>query len=185
MDMKGVSAYPRTALDPSFRTGLILCGMGGPEGPNAVEPVMREVFGDPGIFPVPRLLAPLIGAMIARKRSASVAERYLLMDPAGATPQLKYTRDQADLLARLADRLDRRSLEILSLHCQDGLSQAEVAGLLKVSRRTVGKRLAKARRLIEALGLDNADGVVRASFVHYTAPEEVDRLIGALDALLP
>jgi ferrochelatase len=101
VDMKGVSAYPRTALDPSFRTGLILCGMGGPDGPDAVEPFLRNLFRDPAIFPVPRLLAPLIGAMIARKRSASVAERYLLMDPAGATPQLKYTRDQAGLLARL------------------------------------------------------------------------------------
>ena len=41
-----------------------------------------------------------------------------------------------------------------------------------------------AYRLVEALGLDNADGVVRASFVHYTSPAEVHRLIGALDALL-
>ncbi len=41
-----------------------------------------------------------------------------------------------------------------------------------------------AYRLVEALGFDNADGVVRASFVHYTAPSEVDRLVAALDALL-
>jgi len=41
-----------------------------------------------------------------------------------------------------------------------------------------------AYRLVEALGLHDAGGVVRASFVHYTAPEEVDRLIAALDALL-
>ena len=39
-------------------------------------------------------------------------------------------------------------------------------------------------RLIEALGYDNDDGVVRASFVHYTSPEEVTRLIEALDQLL-
>jgi cysteine desulfurase family protein (TIGR01976 family) len=42
-----------------------------------------------------------------------------------------------------------------------------------------------AYRLVEALGLDNADGVVRASFVHYTSPAEVDRLTAALDTLLP
>jgi len=57
----------------------------------------------------------------------------------------------ADLLARLAERLDRRSLEILVLHHQDGLSQEEVAALLRVSRRTVGKRLTKARRIVEQL----------------------------------
>lgn len=64
----------------------------------------------------------------------------------------------ADLLARLAANLDRRSLEILSLHCQDGLSQEEVAKLLKISRRTVGKRLAKARRLVERLSVNGQGG---------------------------
>ncbi|NNJ65047.1 MAG: nitrogen fixation protein NifS, partial [Xanthomonadales bacterium] len=42
-----------------------------------------------------------------------------------------------------------------------------------------------AYRLVEALGIDTEDGVVRCSFVHYTSPEEVDRLIESLDRLLP
>jgi selenocysteine lyase/cysteine desulfurase len=41
-----------------------------------------------------------------------------------------------------------------------------------------------AYRLLQALGIDTADGVVRASFVHYTTPAEVERLIEALDSLL-
>ena len=41
-----------------------------------------------------------------------------------------------------------------------------------------------AYRLIEALGIDTDDGVIRASFVHYTSPDEVDRLLNALDELL-
>ena len=41
-----------------------------------------------------------------------------------------------------------------------------------------------AYRLVEALGIDTDDGVVRTSFVHYTRPEEVTRLIEALDTLL-
>jgi cysteine desulfurase family protein (TIGR01976 family) len=41
-----------------------------------------------------------------------------------------------------------------------------------------------AYRLLQALGIDTADGVVRASFVHYTTPAEVDRLIAALAAML-
>jgi selenocysteine lyase/cysteine desulfurase len=40
-------------------------------------------------------------------------------------------------------------------------------------------------RLIGALGLDEADGVVRVSMVHYNTAAEVDRLIGVLDTLLP
>ena len=41
-----------------------------------------------------------------------------------------------------------------------------------------------AYRLIEALGIDVDDGVVRTSLVHYTSPEEVERLLTALDQLL-
>jgi selenocysteine lyase/cysteine desulfurase len=41
-----------------------------------------------------------------------------------------------------------------------------------------------AYRLCQGLGLDPADGVVRASMVHYNTMEEVDRLIACLDTLL-
>jgi cysteine desulfurase family protein (TIGR01976 family) len=41
-----------------------------------------------------------------------------------------------------------------------------------------------AYRLVESLGYDMDDGVVRASFVHYTAPEEIDRLIKALEQII-
>lgn len=36
-------------------------------------------------------------------------------------------------------------------------------------------------RLLQALGIDPQHGVLRLSFVHYTSPEEIDRLIKALD----
>ncbi len=38
-----------------------------------------------------------------------------------------------------------------------------------------------AKRLIDALGADNNNGVVRASMVHYNSPDEVSRLIRHLD----
>jgi cysteine desulfurase family protein (TIGR01976 family) len=41
-----------------------------------------------------------------------------------------------------------------------------------------------AYRLIEALGIDTDDGVIRVSFVHYTSPEEIDRLLNTLNELL-
>jgi len=39
-------------------------------------------------------------------------------------------------------------------------------------------------RLLEALGIAPEHGVLRLSFVHYTHPTEIERLIGALDAVL-
>lgn len=40
------------------------------------------------------------------------------------------------------------------------------------------------RRLVEWLGYGGPAGVVRASLVHYNSPEEVDRLIAALDTVM-
>jgi selenocysteine lyase/cysteine desulfurase len=39
-------------------------------------------------------------------------------------------------------------------------------------------------RPLRAMGVDPAKGVLRLSFVHYTSPAEVDRLIEALDHVL-
>jgi len=41
-----------------------------------------------------------------------------------------------------------------------------------------------APRLVEALGLARATGVVRVSLAHYNTPDEVDRLVGALEQAL-
>ena len=38
-----------------------------------------------------------------------------------------------------------------------------------------------AYRLMEALGINPGHGVLRLSFTHYTSPEDVQRLIKALD----
>lgn len=39
-------------------------------------------------------------------------------------------------------------------------------------------------RLLEALGIDQNQGVLRLSFTHYTSPEDIDALIAALDRVL-
>jgi len=41
-----------------------------------------------------------------------------------------------------------------------------------------------ANRLLDAVGVDPADGVVRLSWVHYTSPDDIDHLLNALDATL-
>ncbi len=42
-----------------------------------------------------------------------------------------------------------------------------------------------ALRCVQALGMDADDGVVRVSLVHYNSMAEVDRLIAALEVILP
>ncbi len=56
-----------------------------------------------------------------------------------------------DLLARLSARLDARSLEILVCLYVDDMTQEETAALLRISRRTIGKRLGRARAALAAI----------------------------------
>ncbi len=101
--------HPKDRLDPAQTTGLILCGMGGPDKPSSVEPFLRNLFLDPAIFPVPRPFGPLLGRCIARMRAPAVRKRYLQISPDGATPQLPTTRRQAADLARRLSASGRRT----------------------------------------------------------------------------
>ncbi|MSQ99123.1 MAG: aminotransferase class V-fold PLP-dependent enzyme [Xanthomonadales bacterium] len=62
-----------------------------------------------------------------------------------------------------------------------GLSSAELATRLAGKKLGVGAGDYYANRLLEALGIDLKKGALRASFVHYTTADEVDRLMTALD----
>jgi selenocysteine lyase/cysteine desulfurase len=63
-----------------------------------------------------------------------------------------------------------------------GQRSGEVARRLSELQLGVGAGNFYAYRLVKALGFDPDEGVLRASFVHYTSSDEVDRLIAALDA---
>jgi cysteine desulfurase family protein (TIGR01976 family) len=65
-----------------------------------------------------------------------------------------------------------------------GKRSAEIASRLAATKLGVGVGNFYAFRLHQALGIDPEDGTVRASFVHYTTREEVERLIEELGALL-
>lgn len=60
----------------------------------------------------------------------------------------------------------------------------DLAGGLAEQGIGIGAGHFYAYRLVEALGIDTDRGVARASFLHYTSPEEVARLVEALDRLL-
>ena len=66
----------------------------------------------------------------------------------------------------------------------DGHSSADLGKQLADRNLGVGVGHFYAYRAVEALGIDLDDGVVRASFVHYTHPDEVGRLISTLDELI-
>ncbi len=60
----------------------------------------------------------------------------------------------------------------------------EIANHLRSRHVACGVSDFYAYRLVEALGIDPKDGVVRVSMVHYNSVEDVDRLVEALDDIL-
>lgn len=57
-----------------------------------------------------------------------------------------------DLLGKLGERLDGGQLEVLVCRYLDEMTQDEIAAHLGLSRKTVGKRLARAQAAIDELG---------------------------------
>jgi cysteine desulfurase family protein (TIGR01976 family) len=66
----------------------------------------------------------------------------------------------------------------------NGKSSAEIVTALHSRNIAVNNHHFYAKRLLEAVGVDPDDGVVRASMVHYTSSDDVARLLDALDAVL-
>ena len=98
------------------------------------------------------------------------------------------------LLAPLLDYLRNRSRKLRLLGPGDPEGRAPTVSLvLDEQGVTAAERLSRhgimaagghfyAYRLLEAVGVNPGHGVLRLSFVHYTAPEDIQRLIAALDA---
>ncbi len=76
-------------------------------------------------------------------------------------------------------RMPTISFVVLGMHSESVVRHVDRAG--------IGIRFGDfyARRLIEALGLAANGGVVRVSMAHYNTHEEIERLVGSLDQVLP
>ena len=96
-------------------------------------------------------------------------------------PLLDYLAGRNDIRLIGPREAERRAPTVAIAHRRPG---EELARELAEHRIMAGGGSFYANRLVEALGIGAEHGVLRLSFVHYTSPEEVDRLIGALDAVL-
>lgn len=98
-----------------------------------------------------------------------------------ATPLLDYLRNRNDVRLVGPDDPATRAPTIALRHADPGI---EVARRFARHGIMASGGNFYAWRLMQALGIDPAHGVLRLSFVHYTTPQEIDRLIAALDAEL-
>ena len=132
--MNAITSIDQPLLDPVRKTGLILCGMGGPYGPEAVEPFLSNLFQDPALLPVSRYLGPgftrILALLIAKFRAPAVTRRYAMISPDSATPQLQTTREQATELGRRLNEAGRPSVVGVAMRYWHPFPRETVAELL-------------------------------------------------------
>ena len=81
------------------RIAIILCNLGGPDGPAAVRPFLFNLFNDKAIIGAPAPIRFFIAQLISRTREKSAKANYALMG--GGSPIVPETTKQADALARV------------------------------------------------------------------------------------
>jgi protoporphyrin/coproporphyrin ferrochelatase len=78
------------------RTAVILMNLGGPDSPSAVRPFLFNLFSDPAIIRLPRVLRYLLAWLIALRRAGTARRIYEHLG--GASPLLANTEAQAQAL---------------------------------------------------------------------------------------
>ena len=79
----------------------------------------------------------------------------------GEPPPRNFLEDRAvglEMLAALTGKLDKKSSEILVYRYLDDMGQGEIAALMRISRKTVGKRLAKISEVARAIAKTPSGG---------------------------
>src|ERR1051325_12704 len=75
------------------RRAVVLMNLGGPDSPEAVQPFLYNLFSDPAIIRVPRLLRLPLAWMIAARRTVTAQRIYAQLG--GSSPLLANTEAQA------------------------------------------------------------------------------------------
>lgn len=86
------------------RVSVVLFNLGGPDGPDAVQPFLFNLFKDPAIIGLPALLRLPLAKFIAARRAPEARKIYAHLG--GGSPLARLTRDQARALAAALARTD-------------------------------------------------------------------------------
>jgi len=78
------------------KIAVVLFNLGGPDGPEDVQPFLRNLFRDPAIIGAPTPIREILAWFISKTRAPSARKNYDLMG--GGSPLLPESQKQADAL---------------------------------------------------------------------------------------
>ncbi|MGE5548141.1 MAG: ferrochelatase [Solirubrobacterales bacterium] len=81
------------------KTAVVLFNLGGPDGPEAVEPFLFNLFNDPAIIGAPQPIRWLVARLISRRRAPVARDIYAQIG--GRSPLVPETEAQARALERV------------------------------------------------------------------------------------
>src|ERR1700743_197287 len=84
-----------------MKLAVVLFNLGGPDSPDAVEPFLRNLFGDKAILVMPWLVRKPLAWFIARGRAPVAREIYAKIG--GRSPIVEETEAQARALERVLE----------------------------------------------------------------------------------
>ena len=116
-----------------------------------------------------------------RARAAAVHDAMRARETALLGPLMEYLANRNDIRL-LGPVAPERRAPTVALHAEQ--KGEALAAALAPHGINIGGGDFYAVRPLQAMGIDPAHGVLRASFTHYTTADEVDRLIRALDHVL-
>ena len=110
------------------RTAVVLFNLGGPDSLEAVEPFLFNLFSDPAIIRLPRLLRHWVATRISRRRAPIAREIYRQIG--GKSPIVEQTQAQAEALqAALSDLGEVRVFTAMRYwHPRSDVTAVEVRG---------------------------------------------------------
>lgn len=102
-----------TAQSSTDRIAVVLFNLGGPDRLSAIQPFLFNLFSDPAIIRLPRLLRWLLAKFLARRRVSNATEIYRQIG--GKSPLLELTKAQAQALALELGAPDSGSLDTIKV----------------------------------------------------------------------
>jgi ferrochelatase len=87
--------------DAPRKLAVVLFNLGGPDGPDAVRPFLRNLFRDPAIIRAPGLVREALALLISSTRAKEAKANYAKMG--GGSPLLPETKKQAAALGRILE----------------------------------------------------------------------------------